>query len=312
MTISLPKYWNKMAHVSIIVYLLAFGAGIASITASLLLYVRYRRRVIFWYALMQGVMFFLMLNRMAETYLSITGIAMLGAAGCVVCAIKKTAFMLGMFSGPAFAHHLVGVKMSPMLKKTYFALGFLYAGSAVIEVALNGTSVSRILGSWIGLPLLFGMMAWCMLLGGRRLGTLGNRTLENALKVFFTLALVGFPIAFYSYIHPKSYLPYYLENPLLFFSVSILSLVFAIRYFDQPTFLEHGSVTDAFRSQFSITERESEVVKALIDGRSNNEIAERLFLSNRTVESHLYNIFQKTGVKNRVQLVNLLLTNQRD
>jgi DNA-binding CsgD family transcriptional regulator len=301
-----------MAHVSIIVYLLAFGAGIASITASLLLYIRYRRRVIFWYALMQGVMFFLMLNRMAETYLSITNIVASGMAGIAVIAIKKIAFMLGMFAGPAFAHHLVGVKMSPARKKAYCGLGFLYAGSVVFELALSGNDASRILGSWVGLPLLFGTMAWCMLLGGRRLGMLGNRTLENALKVFFAMALVGFPIAILQYIHPKSYMPHYLENPLMFFAVSLLSLIFAVRYFDQPAFLERGSVTDAFRSRFSITDRESDVVKALIEGLSNNQIAERLFLSPRTIESHLYNIFQKTNVKNRIQLVNLLLTNQRE
>jgi len=301
-----------MQYVSGIVYLIAFGAGIASITASMLLSVRYRRRVIFWYGLMQGVMFFLMLNRMAETYLLLIGTIPAGISGCAVLAIKKIAFGLGMFAGPPFTHHLVGIKMSSRQRTTYVALGFLYIFATVFEVALRGGEVSRIIGDWIGLPLLFGMMAWCMLLGGRRLGMLGNKTLENALKAFFAIALVVFPIALLQYIHPSPFLPYYMENPLLFSAISVLSLLFAVRYFNHPAFLERGAVTESFRAKFSITERESEVVTALVEGCSNNDIAQRLFVSSRTVESHLYSIFQKTGVKNRIQLVNLLLTNQRE
>jgi DNA-binding CsgD family transcriptional regulator len=45
---------------------------------------------------------------------------------------------------------------------------------------------------------------------------------------------------------------------------------------------------------------------------SNQDIGEKLFISIRTVESHLYTIFQKTNVKNRVQLANLIQTNQKD
>jgi DNA-binding NarL/FixJ family response regulator len=38
------------------------------------------------------------------------------------------------------------------------------------------------------------------------------------------------------------------------------------------------------------------------DGLSNREIGERLYLSHRTVESHLYRLFPKLGVTSRAQL----------
>jgi DNA-binding CsgD family transcriptional regulator len=48
-----------------------------------------------------------------------------------------------------------------------------------------------------------------------------------------------------------------------------------------------------------LSPREREVLAALADGLTNNELAERLFISERTANRHLSNIFTKLGVRNR-------------
>ena len=53
-----------------------------------------------------------------------------------------------------------------------------------------------------------------------------------------------------------------------------------------------------------LSPREIEVLKALIDGLSNKEIGEKLFISVSTVKTHIINIYSKLGVKNRVEAVN--------
>ena len=50
------------------------------------------------------------------------------------------------------------------------------------------------------------------------------------------------------------------------------------------------------------TAREIEVLQLVADGLVNREIGERLFLSHRTIGSHLYRIFPKLGITARSQL----------
>jgi DNA-binding NarL/FixJ family response regulator len=52
-----------------------------------------------------------------------------------------------------------------------------------------------------------------------------------------------------------------------------------------------------------LTAREAEVLTLLASGLSNREIAQRLFLSNATVKTHINRIFAKTGVRDRAQAV---------
>lgn len=56
-----------------------------------------------------------------------------------------------------------------------------------------------------------------------------------------------------------------------------------------------------YESTASLTRRELEVLGQLKSGASNSEIARVLNLSEHTVKSHLYNIFKKIKVNNRLQ-----------
>lgn len=53
----------------------------------------------------------------------------------------------------------------------------------------------------------------------------------------------------------------------------------------------------------NLTDREQEIISHVIDGKSNKEIASTLFIAEVTVKKTLTNLYQKLGVKNRVQLI---------
>ena len=67
--------------------------------------------------------------------------------------------------------------------------------------------------------------------------------------------------------------------------------------------IPNPSVKEKVKIEFSgLTEREREIAALVARGASNNQIAESLVLSRRTVEAHVANIMSKLGLRTRAQI----------
>ena len=62
----------------------------------------------------------------------------------------------------------------------------------------------------------------------------------------------------------------------------------------------------------SLTKRELEIATLATDRKTNREIAAELFLSGKTVESHMRNIFTKLGVSSRVEVARAVEQQRRE
>ncbi|HYC84631.1 MAG TPA: response regulator transcription factor [Chryseosolibacter sp.] len=60
----------------------------------------------------------------------------------------------------------------------------------------------------------------------------------------------------------------------------------------------------------TLTERELEVLKLIVEEYSSDEIAEKLFIGKRTVDTHRANILEKTGCKNLISLIKYAIRHQ--
>lgn len=71
----------------------------------------------------------------------------------------------------------------------------------------------------------------------------------------------------------------------------------------------YGQNPTIIRVDFDLSERELEVLQLIAEGYTNIEIADKIFLSKRTVEGHRQNLIEKAGVKNTAHLVKFAFEN---
>ncbi|GHV87081.1 hypothetical protein AGMMS50255_3770 [Spirochaetia bacterium] len=69
-----------------------------------------------------------------------------------------------------------------------------------------------------------------------------------------------------------------------------------------PVWTPETGLSPQFCAEFNLSDREKQAAEELLQGKSNKEIGESLFVSTRTVEFHLRNIYRKTGAPNRFAL----------
>ena len=111
---------------------------------------------------------------------------------------------------------------------------------------------------------------------------------------------------------------------LLFFDGNIyLALVFFALFFASgaflPVYLNYSGILggipaiertvytlDEFWEKFEISPREREIVMEICNGLTNQQIADKLFISLQTVKDHTHRIYSKVDVSSRVQLVKLI------
>lgn len=69
------------------------------------------------------------------------------------------------------------------------------------------------------------------------------------------------------------------------------------------------SRNDKKKNDVRLTKRESDVLSLLVKGHTNKEMADVMFISEKTVKNHLTSIFRKLGVKDRTQAAVYALKN---
>lgn len=299
-----------MIHIVFITCILSLCTASASYAIAQMFYFRYRKRLIIDYSFLIVMLILLVVSRMVEAY----GILIQSVDNSLIhiltISVEKIGFAVGIFFGPSFCFGLIGVTPGKKVRILFRTATFLYMTVAIAEVISHGTAISGFLHNGTGLVILFGTYIALCFQAAFRLESLANQQLNKILKLVFIVSLLVLPPSLYKYVCGLSYLPYHLENALALLGVAIFSVLFAFRFLDVPTFYSKGTLTEYFKTKYATTGREDEIIQQALSGKTNNEIADTLCISVRTVESHLYNIFQKTGVKNRVQLINLIASNR--
>ncbi len=210
---------------------------------------------------------------------------------CIFGAFLSLFFSFGIIN---FTFDLIHISGSATVRKIvlcYSSIIFVFSLALIfLNIFQNPAFVLNLIGLWIptGVSLIISIIFF------KRIDT-GVFRKEKWIIVF--LALLNLILSFVLHSAP------------FIFIISISVLVYHIFYhfyFSSPITKTEKTLKEEFIKDFGITKREQEIILALLHGKSNKELAETLFVSEKTIETHLANIYRKVGVKNRLELFSRL------
>lgn len=134
-----------------------------------------------------------------------------------------------------------------------------------------------------------------------------------AVRAFGILYLTGFLAFFGAAVLPEAYhlFPGSIAIVYLNFIPIIWLKRFFLRYYVQMSSEKSTKLLEGFDRDFQISNREREIMELILQGKSNKEIENLLFISYSTVKNHIYNIYQKMGVNSRGQMIHAVLQAQK-
>ncbi len=94
--------------------------------------------------------------------------------------------------------------------------------------------------------------------------------------------------------------------PLFYLLLTIQLISFGWKHFLKDNIDKVLNMKKRFAEKYKITNREQEIIQLIQAGHTNSSIGKQLFISEKTVANHIYNIYKKLNITSRFELICLL------
>lgn len=313
-----------MFHITFLLLILSLAVGLAAVTVSLQIYRHYRLgflrahlaiiisfNLMIFFNIVALYIFNLPAGSLADGVLKAVGSAY--EFLLPLLQLLATYFFLHIIRG------LLGMAVAARIRNIAWAVFGGYAALQAIALATSMTFGGTPLSRFVALIVWFFSLAaiYAMLIATfPRIAGIADPARKKALRTYWSLLLglmtVIILLVLLSHFELLALKRYNLITVFFIIVMNAIPVLY-IRWFVEKfhgaakTGREIASDLTKLFEKYGISPREQEIIRLICGGKTNREIADMLFISLQTVKDHAYRIFRKTGVKNRVQLVNLFI-----
>ncbi len=315
-----------MQHLRLLIYFISFACGISLISYVIHLYPKYPKAYLKKYLihiitlniLAILSMFFRYLNLFTSsptesfTNIHIYLYSIIFSLGIIVTFLNLVTFLL------------VLIELLEWGKNRIFLILFLMGSTIVILLIIQGLSVvflrgdvDTLMNNLIALDIAANtVILICALVILIFSNILRNHKKRKLIEAFLVLYSFSYSIMLATALLKKSfYLGFYFSYGISFLILNLLPLIFIRRLLGRVEIQESSNISgkeyDQIYANYGITSREKEIIQLIFSGKSNKEIGEILFISVKTVKYHVYNVYRKLKVKNRIELINLFMSRNK-
>ncbi|MFA6706539.1 MAG: helix-turn-helix transcriptional regulator [Sphaerochaetaceae bacterium] len=285
---------------TILLYMFAFATGCMTLVLSVVFHIResyeWTKYFIIFHSSLLLVIVFQVLHVFVDVFIGNTVGLILSYVIRGLLAANVSFLMVFI---PYFTTWVIAQPWRNPYRLLFFVIAAAYTALSVLDIIFISI---RALESWMAL--VFGLVLFfCVVTILWNLKTIQRQDVRTVCIATVILSFVMMPMlllsVFFSAIR-------YITYPLYFMSFSIIILVYLFVYFRRMPQEKTNVLTFERLERFHITEREFTVIQYIKEGLTNKEIAQKLDISANTVNNHVANIYAKTQVRSRIDLLNVL------
>jgi len=203
---------------------------------------------------------------------------------------------------PYFITWVIGHPWKNPYKAFFFTLSSVYLVAGILNIIWPRLAYSNLM------EILFVVvLSFCLIVLTKNLNSIEEKDVRAVCITIMIVSVAMLPAIGATLIFPKirtlMYGIYFLA-----FSITVMSYLFV--YFSKTgrdaKAGKNKELSLQDLSEYHITEREFAIIRLISRGFTNKEIAAELDISVNTVNNHVANIFAKTKVRSRIDLLNLL------
>lgn len=316
---------NIFGYILLILYLIAFIIGFSTIIYSIIYYIIERITWLKYYIIFLSVFGFLLLIRAVKliSFLAVPSFLSNEIFNTLYLFILSVSMSLMLYFIPAFLYRFLGLKWAVKENVEYLILSVIFFVLSILGILLHFNFYI------IANRIFYLSILYLFILGFINYKNLKDGTIKFIVKILGLITIFIYPILVYQLIilNKNTFDIGSIDITLILFYIwwNLVMLGYLLWYFisiiKNKNMFVNKELTKSNSSnikekeiinkpqlkkeeEINLTKREKEILFYLLSGKTNKEVSIILKISLNTVNNHVANIYDKSGVKNRVELVN--------
>lgn len=317
---------NIFNYILLILYLIAFIIGFSTIFYSIIYYIIERITWLKYYIVFLFLFGFLLSIRAIKllSFLAIPLFLSNSIFNILYYFTLSVSMSLILYFIPAFLYRFLNLKWKVKENVLYLILSVIFFILSILGIILN-------FNFYIVANIIFYLLIlYLLILGFINYKNIKDKMMKLIVKILGLITISIYPIMVYQLItiNKNSLDIGSIDITLVLFYIwwNLVMLGFLLWYFinivkNKNMFVneslnnnsndsknienENNAIKKELKEEIiNLTKREKQILSYLLSGKTNKEVALILDISLNTVNNHVANIYDKSGVKNRVELVN--------